>query len=396
MNKKWMHKGHEFDERGSVLSKKKIMVLWGNPYYAQTILEMCTNEKVKKHLGFQILIVNQDVIFQKNGYMGMPVESPEILLSMDKEDMFFVICAMKAAEEIKSNIVHMGVAQNNIFGYKEFLYTYLSVYLFYAKNMLFFTAQNIVPSTFCNLNCRYCLNFTPYISKPIVDNLPVVKEDISLFFEQVDLVYRFNVCGGEPFLNPDLGNILSYIAEKFPDKYIVLETVTNGTVCPDDALCEILKKYNVLVTVDDYRENVALAQKNYTSVIQKLQKYNIRYEDSHIDKWIFLYSGEENGITDEKELQNFYSECNCPWSSLRNGEISGCTYAHFATKAGVIERDEDGYFSLKGKVNKRELLEFRLGYNRKGYVEFCKKCKGYYLSDEFVPVAEQVSKKKVE
>lgn len=392
MVKKWKQRGHEFDQRGRRLSEKKIMVLWGNPYYAQPILEMCTNEKIRRHLGFDVLIVNQDVEFQKNGYMGMPVNSPEVLLTREKEQMFFVVCAINAEKEITSNIRQMGVPQNDIYGYKEFLHKYLSVYLFYFKNMVFFTAQNIVPNTFCNLNCKHCLNFTPYIRKPIVDSLTMIKQDISLFFEHVDLVYRFNVCGGEPFLNSDLGSILSYIAENFSDKYVVLETVTNGTVCPQENLCEILKKYDVLVTVDDYRENVPLARKNYGPVVKKLQEYGIRYEDSHINKWIFLYSEGDIEKTDEAELQKFYSDCDCPWSSLRDGEISGCTYAHFATKAGIIERDEDCYFSLKGKVDKRELLEFRLGYNQKGYVEFCKKCKGYYVSDEFVPVAEQVIK----
>lgn len=46
-------------------------------------------------------------------------------------------------------------------------------------------------------------------------------------------------------------------------------------------------------------------------------------------------------------------------------------------KAGILPDDEDNYFVLTGEVDKKALLEFRLRYNEKGYVEFCKKCAGW-------------------
>ena len=44
--------------------------------------------------------------------------------------------------------------------------------------------------------------------------------------------------------------------------------------------------------------------------------------------------------------------------------------------------DGDEYFDLTSYTpdQAKELIEFRLGYTKKGYVNFCKKCRGF--SDE--------------
>ena len=48
-------------------------------------------------------------------------------------------------------------------------------------------------------------------------------------------------------------------------------------------------------------------------------------------------------------------------------------------------------YSKINNDNKRELVEFRLGYSSRGYTEFCKKCRGFTKdNDSVVKPAVQV------
>ena len=270
------------------------------------------------------------------------------------------------------------IKEEDIYDYSYFLYTYLPIYFMYVKNKLFFTSENIIPSTVCDLNCRSCLNFNPYIKKHIVDSLEEVKADIDAFFGQVDLIYRLQISGGEPFLYKELGHVLEYIYENYKDKVIRLETVTNGTIVPSDELCRILKKCKVTVFLDDYRKTLPNGEALYERVKNKLNQEEISVIYNYAEKWIRMYSENSSHEEDsEEKLESFYERCGNPWSTLRKKKITGCNYAHYAAKAGILPDDEDNYFVLTGEVDKKALLEFRLRYNEKGYVEFCKKCAGW-------------------
>lgn len=193
--------------------------------------------------------------------------SPEELWKKEKENYFVVICATPSgATEIKKGLLEHEIKEEDIYDYSYFLYTYLPIYFMYVKNKLFFTSENIIPSTVCDLNCRSCLNFNPYIKKHIVDSLEEVKADIDAFFGQVDLIYRLQISGGEPFLYKELGHVLEYIYENYKDKVIRLETVTNGTIVPSDELCRILKKCKVTVFLDDYRKTLPNGEALYERV----------------------------------------------------------------------------------------------------------------------------------
>lgn len=128
---------------------------------------------------------------------------------------------------LKNNIL-----EEDIFEFDYFIYTYLSIHLIYNHNIVFFTSQNMIPSTLCNLNCEKCLNFNPYLKENIIDELENIKQDIDIFFNRVDCVYRFQISGGEPFLYPMLDKVLEYIYLNYKSKIIRLETVTNGTIIP--------------------------------------------------------------------------------------------------------------------------------------------------------------------
>ena len=94
----------------------------------------------------------------------------------------------------------------------------------------------------------------------------------------------------------------------------------------------------------------------------------------------------------ELRLQKWFEGCHVPWQELRGEEIYSCNYASYAVVAGFMEEQEDEVFDLKkyDRSRMKELMEFRMGYNEKGYVEFCKRCSGYVdINDHIVSPAKQ-------
>lgn len=232
----------------------------------------------------------------------------------------------------------------------------------------------------CNLNCKNCLNFNPFIKKHIIDDFNSVKEDIDIFFDKVDLIYRFQISGGEPFLNRYLGKLIKYINNNYRNKIIHLETVTNGTIVPSDELCDTLKEGNVRLFLDDYRKALNEGEKKYKEVLDKLNEHKINYIENYAAYWIDLLAiDEKSKPRTDGELELLFNICDNPWSTLRNKKITSCNYCNYAEKAGVCEVDSQNYFDLTtvNEQNKKELIEFRLRFNSRGYVELCKKCAGW-------------------
>lgn len=382
---KWENKGHEFDSIGYLLQDKKNIFLYGVGETTRELVELL--HSLKKWVDWNIFLVDRDVVKQQEGRWGYDVLSPEQFYSMEKEQYFVIASADgKAGDEIYALVRKNLGDEVVLFKGFYFLYTYLPIYFAYVHDMVFFVSENMLPSTICNLNCRDCLNFTPYIQKHTVETLDDLKMSVDLFFGAVDLVYRFQITGGEPLLYKDLIPLIEYIDRNYRNKIIRFEMVTNGTIIPTDDICNTLKNKDIYVFLDDYRMSLEDGDKKYKAVYEQITKYGIRFVDNHVDKWIRMYIPEEDKrirISDA-ELENKYTICNNPWSCLKQGKISSCNYAMYADKAEICKMQEDECFDLRdyNPSRKKELIEFRLRYLQKGYVEFCNQCGGWTATNK--------------
>lgn len=169
---------------------------------------------------------------------------------------------------------------------------------------------------------------------------------------------------------------------------------TNCMVGISDELCETFKECNVIVQVDNYLEAVPQHKDIYENNIKKLNDYKINTEiiPAGINwNWCETYPPKyDYSKLPEEELIKRFDYCGCDFSEIRNGGLHVCNYQSYAETAGIIEEDKDSFFDLSGNVNKKELIEFRLKYNNKGYAEFCKSCNGLYpLNLDNIKAAEQ-------
>ena len=285
---------------------------------------------------------------------------------------------MKAIEQLEQ----CGYQRNRDFFIIE---EFISVYYLYKYDKVYFLNISFLPSTACNLKCRHCLNFNPFAQRFYIRDWEALREDVDLFFRNIDFIMIFHVSGGEPMLYKHTADLIEYIDRNYGDRIGTLRTVTNGTVVPSDEILERLSGCRVEITVDDYREAVPQYKEQFDELIHKLDQHKVKYFVNKVESWVDLAPEKTDySYMTEEQLIRHRAECGQTWQELRDGKLYSCNYASYATVAGIAgEEDIEESYDLRSYTpeKKRELVEFRLGYTDKGYTNFCKKCRGFTAHD---------------
>jgi len=391
---KWTNKGHQFDNIAHLLDGKTQMYLYGIGVSGTLLLELLC--KMRKYHNWEITIIDGSEKEQSSGYKEFPVFSPQKLKNANKENSFVVICNYSEinAPIMRNIAIENGFMENlNLFDYDFFALTLLSVYMLYRHNKVYLSSLNVLPSTLCNLNCQGCLNFNPFAKKHTTYEYESLVKNVDILFSKVDLFGRFQITGGEPLLYKNLQNLVEHIGENYRNQMLSYELVTNGTLIPSNELCELLKKYDMRVYLDNYQKHVHKSRDTFPKIYDKLKMYGIDVIDNDIKQWFVLTPDFDKPKTcSEAELSDFFTNCGCPWTTLAGNTISACNYAHYAYSAGIIDFYPEEYFDLTSvnENNRAELVEFRCRFNDKGYTELCKRCAGYKNNHNWIEPAVQL------
>lgn len=384
---KWTNKGHEFDEIGNCFKDKRI-IIYGAGAVGQELFEEI------KFLKAVDAFVDRNICIQKEGCKGISVISVADLAKMEKNHIIVIAVPGYNGMMVHSQLMHLGYELGkNCFFYDTFVNYYLSIYALYSMDILYFPSVSFLLTTSCNLNCKGCLNFTNQNKKKKHYTVEDLKRNADAFFGAVDYVEKFHMSGGEPFLYPYYEEILSYIGEKYGNKVRNFYTATNGTIVPRESLCKLLKRFDVFVEVDDYRETLSEKIRKNDEVITVLKDWGIRYSDRGAGWWINLDpENHDNTMLSEKDLGIWYDTCNNPFASIHNGKLYSCNYDDYAKEAELVSESDEDYLDLSNKnnLNKKILLEFRQGFTSRGYTNFCKRCAGHeMINQKHIAVAEQ-------
>lgn len=138
----------------------------------------------------------------------------------------------------------------------------------------------------CNINCASCNMFSP-LCLPEFYLLKNVKRDIERIKSINPRFKKINITGGEPFLNPQALEILSYIRKAYPK--LKIDIYSNGILLEkfSDKQFEILSQLKVEIHITEYE-----------GFSEKLKKVYEKF-----DEWDIDYAVD---FTDEKKL--FYKK----------------------------------------------------------------------------------------
>lgn len=367
---KWKYPGHEFDHVYDNMSKKRRFYLFGAGDYGRQFARI-----MKDEIELVAFIDNKESK-QGQAIEGLPCVALSEVKKTEETAIILTVSQMQRGEIIEQ-LVRAGWNRDiDFFIIEEFL----SLYHVYKYDKVYLSSISFLPSTACNLHCAACLNFNPYAKQFYVRSWEQIKSDIDTFFACVDHIMLFHVSGGEPFLNKLLPDVIGYLDAQYGNRIDTLRTVTNGTVVPSDELCMRLAKTHVEVTVDDYRDAVPEYRENFKNLLAQFDKYHIPYFVNKADEWIDLMPMQADfSDKDDLWLQHHFDQCCQSWQELRDGKLYSCNYDAYATVAGINPPQDAEVYDLASFTSdkRKELVEFRLGYNAKGYTNLCRHCMGF-------------------
>lgn len=306
-------------------------------------------------------------------------EEPEI-----KNQKFIIATENEYYSEIKRTLLTYGAQAENIACLREILFFWGALY--HKKS--YYSVCNVHLLTNCNLNCKGCSSFTPYIRHHKYNSVDTIKAELDQYFELFDYVIDLVLLGGETLLYRELGEVCSYIGEHFPGRYHELMIVTNGLIVPsEDMIREIGTVPNVRVRISDYGCSV---DKSADRLAALLEKYQVRYT------WEknFSTSGEEYlwydfgnpalcKNEDSNVLQRKFQKCSSTCSILADNKIYYCAPACMAVVGDIRASAPREYLDCN-KLLQMELSErierigkFVLGFVDQGYLNSCDFCNGF-------------------
>lgn len=280
-------------------------------------------------------------------------------------DALYVISAQGYEEEMKGNLISLGVNPDNIiYGTtkeiieerdKHFSFSDLRDRTIPLTKIRF----EINCAEHCNLNCVGCSTFASLAEPEFVD-LEILNNDLKrmseLFSGECESIF---LIGGEPLLHPQLGDIVNMARTAFPVGAIFI--FTNGVLIPKQSkeLWKECRKNDVSVIITKYP--LMVDYENFTRV---LDNEDIKWSWAFGDDSIKYMESSNIDLTGSQDPEYSFRHCaeanNC--IKLKNGKLYTCTPVSAAYKFNkAFNKDllvtDDDMINIYDDVSAKEILE---------------------------------------
>ena len=212
----------------------------------------------------------------------------------------------------------------------------------------------------CNINCAACSMYAPLCDREFY-TLENVKKDLLKIKETGIYLAHINISGGEPFLNPEIVEILESIRELFPTNKI--DVYTNGLplLTYKDEQFESLKRCNIEVQITEYEPS----REKLSYVYEMLNKHQIFHRIDFFEEQKLFFKkplnfGQGMPITEYINCQ-YYTFAFSVFAF--NGVIYKCATALCADAInkyadGKLEVTEKDYLELKDVTSAKQIYDF--------------------------------------
>lgn len=389
MQMKWVNKGHELDEYAenvcAAFQLYKKVVLFGAGNIGARLSRTLVEYDI--FAGF----IDNDIEKQQNGVSGEKVYPPSAL--KDIKALVVISVGAEYCNEIKIQLEDMGLHEyKDYIMAEEFETKWFPVLSYYYFGKLYTNLAQICVTERCTLRCKKCAHACHLVDIQSEDmSLDEAKQSADSFFKIFDKVGEFVLIGGEPFLYKYLEPLIVYIGENYRDQIILFSITTNGTIIPADTLLEVCKKYNVIIRVSDYSNTIPHLKNHYIRFYEKLKDLNsIVWETNNENSWAD-YGFDNHVLKNEADTLRTFDTCKTLCREVKGKKYYYCVMAHTVANNMNLEMGENDYFDLGLEFDKKELLEFEVGYSEKGFLDMCGICRGKEAGKFSIPAAEQMA-----
>ena len=156
----------------------------------------------------------------------------------------------------------------------------------------------------------------------------------------------------------------------------------------------MMKTYDIDAEVSDYTKAVPEIKARVERTVAAFRENGISCHFLSDAQWVDFGFTKPDKDWSTDQLTAFFDFCSTTCRGYVNGEIWYCINAGFAERALGRVPDPDNRLDLR-KVGdsleeRRAIVEFDMGFNKKGYVQMCRRCNGSCeINTHFIEVGEQ-------
>lgn len=325
-----------------------------------------------------VAIVENDIKKIGTKINGVPVlyfgDASEVL----QQNKIIVTTAEYHYKEIKNQLIRIGLEE-----YKDFVMyqPFIMEWYYKYKEKIYVPKTDVTVTSLCSLNCEKCTMFVPYWKNKISFDIKQLKADADIYFRCVDFVLDMNFIGGEPFLYKELDELLSWYGERYRERIGHLGIITNGTIIPKESTLDIIKQYNISVSISDYSE--AVKDRSRADELCKIfERKKIDYVRNAKIQWFDFGFPQKKYCYDGDAARIHMEHCNTICHCLSEGKLYYCNTAWAAYKAGLFPEDSRGGIRLdeideRDLTDRKRILDCCCGNVEGGFLDFCRVCGGY-------------------
>jgi len=225
----------------------------------------------------------------------------------------------------------------------------------------------------CSLRCDHCVEGIPDIETGKRQFTPkdVVLDDIRKMAAASDFITVVDFAGGEPFLHPDMVEILREVREI--ENIGMISVFTNGTVKPQETLIEALCDERVTVTVSSYSNHLTEVQRsNIAATVSTLRSRGCQCFTNENKTWLDC-SSFDFVDDDEATLTRRFANClfaNC--QRLDQGTIYRCLHQYVGAVTGQLPNAPEAI--QIHQYSDEELARKLDHFNTLPYISTCSYC----------------------
>ncbi len=388
---KWIRKEHEFDEYAQVITEefrkrdRKIYI------FGAGLIGLEVRAVLEKYQCFAAFIDN-DYNKQQTGLKGSDVISLDNYKKRNERGWIVIAADTSNIPAIEKQLCESGLKKStDFYDYHEFLYQVLPILSIYEFSLLYMDLAQISLTERCSLKCKNCAHGCYAVGSDSKDmDIEAAKRSADCLLQKVDVMREFVLIGGEPFLYQEIASIITYIGEKYRDKMVIFSITTNGTIIPGKQIIDLCRKYNVLIRISNYSAQLRYLEAKYEKLCDVLRQNKVSYVLGEKEwEWKDYGFGKVNRKGTEDELRKVFDCCNTQCREVRENRFYYCVMARSISENLQLNVGENDYLDLN-TCNKKQLMEFQLGYSEKGYLEMCNYCNGADAENYPIPPAEQI------
>lgn len=225
---------------------------------------------------------------------------------------------------------------------------------------------------YCTLKCRFCFEGVPRIPKPAFSTAKSVLSDVQKFANGCYFLKYVELIGGEPFVHPELKEILRGLLELENIGYV--QIFTNGTVVPDAELLEILKSPRIIVQVSDYYAFVDHKyRKNIDATREMFLREGVQHKFIANSSWMDMNCFDPLGKSREavEECLRSCTLANC--HRLFQGILYKCPHQYAGVQQGKLELLEGEYVEIH-RYSDEQLAKELAALKDISYLDACGHC----------------------